>query len=162
MSNTVTIGQVLFSSSTTAGVIKTLAGTEISYTDTTLPTRSIDLDLGEYVIFAYDDVALTTVGVTPLTDIYADGLTDANSGHEITKASITRRLQILNCCASYKGAQWIEKQESKIPCDQLLEDAEIMKALIKPITSFVPEDEIISGRQATYMITITGVGNLAI
>lgn len=159
MSNTVIVGQILTATTATAGTIKALDGTVYSYSDATLSTRSIALELGEYVIFAYNTTGPVTVGVTPLTDIYADGLTDANADNEITAADIQRSLRINNACASYKGAQWITKQEQMIPCDELKDDARTMTAMIDSVVGFIPEDEIISGRQATYMISITSGGN---
>jgi hypothetical protein len=162
MSNTIIVGQIQTATTATAGTIKALDGTVYSYSDSTLSTRSIALELGEYVIFAYDTTGPVTVGVTPLTDIYADGLTDATEDNEITAADIQRSLRINNACASYKGAQWITKQDQMIPCDELINDARTMVSMIDSVTSFIPEGEVISGRQATYMFTFTSGGNAAI
>ena len=131
MPDTTTIGQIFSVSSATAGEIKSLAGTVFSYSDATISTRSIVFSLGQYVICNYDGV--TTTGVTPLTDIYAQGITDINSGNEITGADIKRQLQINNACASKKGAEYIEKFDKNIPCDELKDQAELMVGLIDSI-----------------------------
>lgn len=153
MPNTITIGNIKTITSTTTGTIKDLAGNTIIYSDATLATREINLKLGEFVIFAFDTP--TTTNITPLTAIYAKGLTDANSANALTAAAIARQLRISNCCAAKKGAEYITKFEKNIPCDNLLEDAEMMVNLIDSIISFVPQNEIISGRQATYLISVT-------
>lgn len=160
MPDTTTIGQIFSVSSATAGQIKPLSGSVFSYSDATLATRSIVPVLGEYVICNYDGA--TTTGITPLTDIYAQGLTDANDDNELIGSDIRRQLQIYNACASKKGADYIEKFEKEIPCDNLKNDAEMMVGLIDSIVGFIPEDEIVSGRQATYLLIVTGIGNPAI
>src|SRR3972149_194204 len=104
--NTITIGNVKTVTSATAGTIKDLAGNTITYSDATLATRSINLLLGEFVIFAFDTP--TTTNITPLTGIYAQGLRDANSNNALTAAAIKRQLQINSCCAVKKGAEHIE------------------------------------------------------
>lgn len=154
MANTVTIGVVQTVATTTTGTIKTLAGTTISYSDATLATRTVNLLPVEYVIF--DLNGATTTNICTLTSIYAQGLTDANSGHILIASDITRQLQINNACAAKKGADYIEKFEKNIPCDDdLKNDAELMVGLIDSIVDFIPENEIISGNQATYLISVT-------
>ena len=157
MPATITIGNIKTVTSTTDGTIKDLAGNTITYSDATLATRSINLKLGESVIFGFDTP--TTTNITPLTAVYAKGLTDANAINTLTAASIKRQLQINNCCASKKGAEYISKFEKNIPCDNLLEDAELMVNLIDSVVGFVPEDEIISGKQATYLISVVSTAN---
>lgn len=158
MAKVITIGVVQIVTTTSVGTIKTLAGTTISYSDSTLPTRSINLTLGEYVIFAYDNP--TTTSITPLTDIYDTGLTNANAVNDITAAQISRSLKINNACASNKGAEWVEKHNNSIPCAELLDDAETMVAMIDSVKGFVPENEIVSGKQATYLITATSAAGI--
>src|SRR3990167_8827902 len=157
MANVITIGTIGTVTSASAGTIKDLAGNTITYSDATLATRFIDLTLGEYVIFAYDGV--TTTNICSLADIYSQGLTDANFTHLLTTDSIMRSLRINNCCASKKGAEYIEKFDKNIPCDNLLEDAEMMVNLIDSIVDFVPKNQIISGKQATYLISVTSTAN---
>jgi len=160
MPNTVTIGVVKLVASTTTGTIEDLAGNTITYSDATLPTRFIDLKLGEYVIFGFDTP--TTTNITPLTAIYAKGLTDANAANSLTAASIKRQLQINNCCAAKKGAEYIEKFDQDIPCDNLKKDAELMVDFIDSIAGFVPENEYVSGKQATYMISVTATSGIPV
>lgn len=69
----------------------------------------------------------------------------------LTSENINRQLQIMNCCAAKKGAEYITKFENKIPCDNLFEDAELMIGLIDGIIGFVPEGEVISGTQASFL-----------
>jgi len=155
MPNTITIGNVKTVTSATTGTIKDLAGNTITYSDATLALRNVNLLLGEFVIFGFLDTPLTT-NICSLTGIYAQGLRDANSANALTAASIKRQLQVNSCCAAKKGAEHIEKFKKNIPCNnQLLDDAEKMLGIIHGISGFVPENEIISGRQATYLISVT-------
>lgn len=163
MAQVITIGTVKLVASTSTGTIESLAGTTITYTDASLPTRAVNLALGEYVIFLYNTVTLTTDGITPLTDIYSQGLTDANADNELIGADIKRQLQINNACAAKKGSDYIEGCKKGNADKKLINDAEIMVALIDSIVGFIPENEIIEGNQATYMIQVrAGVGVKAI
>ena len=160
MANTITIGTVQTITSTTAGTIKTLAGTSVSYSDATLATREIDLVLGEYVVFAFDTP--TTTNISPLASLYAQGLEYSNASNNLTAASILRLLQIYNCCAGKKGVEYLTKFDKMIPCDHLKDDAELMVGLIDSVVGFVPEDEYITGRQAVYSFTATTTGGVPV
>ena len=153
MPNTITIGNVKTVTSATTGTIKDLAGNTITYSDATLALMPVREHI--FVIFGFLDTPLTT-NICSLTGIYAQGLRDANSANALTAASIKRQLQVNSCCAAKKGAEHIEKFKKNIPCNnQLLDDAEKMLGIIHGISGFVPENEIISGRQATYLISVT-------
>lgn len=81
------------------------------------------------------------------------------SNATLTSASINRKLQIYNCCASKKGAAYLAAFDNTIPCNDLIDDAELMVGLIDSVVGFIPEGEVISGDQATYLaasvITLT-------
>lgn len=161
MADSVVIGVVQSVSSLTAGVVKDSSGTSYNYSDATLTTRGVELALGEYVSGTYDGA--TMANVCSLTDIYEQGLEDANEVNALTAASVKTKLQIATGCASKQGQKAIDqKAKGQDGCEALVQDSVLMTNLANSICGIVPEGESIGGNQATQQIVVSAVGNPAL
>jgi hypothetical protein len=154
MANYITTGVITTIFSVTTGEMKDVNGDVFSYSDATLATRGILLDLGERVICVSDGFMVDSV--CSLEDIDAQGLADYNESNSLTALFVKQKLQTYNCCASKQGQLSIDSRAAGDDvCEKQLSDAILMTNLIDSICGIVPEGEAIGGKQATYQTIVT-------
>lgn len=153
------IGEVKSVSSIFAGTLDISAGIT-PYSDGTLPSRSINLTLGETVVCYFNDGFGSCYNVTPVDDFLAGIQARLNSANPLTKASIKKSLQIASACAVKKGTQYFDGLKNGKDCPEKLEEAELMAGMVDSICGIIPEGEIVGGKQALYEFTVEFVNGI--
>lgn len=138
----------------TSGTLTDINGDVYDFDDTTLTDRSISLSIGSLIIGSFNsgtNLIGNIVLLQPIFDIINATLT----ADSFTRTKVKCALQIAQCCAVNKINKYITNQDDGKRNEKLFNDAELMFNMIDSLSKqglFIPEGDLLIGRQAVYEI----------